>query len=304
MPLVLAGAGIVSGAQVIAPVTAVAPTLAALAGVPIPTHAQAGPIFDALQPSSELPMASAQQLTAFYEAWSVTMGQPRFAAELLRRYEDRLAAGDTMRYATWLAELNASVAQTIAGRLNTERVARLPFTVGVGLLLLVTAGLLLNARFTRPLAGALAYLIAWAILFFIVREGNFSLSLFPNSDPTTIFDEWERLSGALMGLIGLAIALTTRTCEDVFDAIATSLSALGLITLFQLLAFLWFYWQWGDVFIWTLPESSGFTAALLVLTQLAGLSVQLTPELPELPMAALVAVATAVIYALSVRRSD
>lgn len=303
-PLVMAGTGIASGTQAIAPTTAVAPTLAALIGAPIPTHAQAGPILDALVPSSELLMASARQLTAFYEEWSVTMRQPRFAAGLLRHYEDRLAAGDTNSYTTWLAELNAAVARVIAGRLNTERAARLPFVVGVGLLLLVVAGLLLNTRFVRPLAGAFAYLVAWAILFFIVREGSFSLSLFPNSDPATTFDEWERLSGALMGLIGLTIALTTRTCEDVFDAIATVLSAIGLITLCQLLAFLWFYWQWGDVFTWTLPEPSAFTAALLALTQLAGLSIRPVPDWPELPLAALVAVATAMIYALGGRRSD
>ncbi|MFC1466501.1 MAG: hypothetical protein ACFLMY_16790 [Candidatus Brachytrichaceae bacterium NZ_4S206] len=300
-PLVLAGAGVSPGTQAIAPATAIAPTLAALAGAPIPTHAQGGPILATLLPKPTLPMASAQQLTAFYEQWSAVMGQPRFASELLRRYEDQLAAGDAASYTAWLAELNRSVSAAIASRLNAERAARLPFTVGISLLLLVITGLILNVHVVRPLAGVLVYIAAWSALFFVVRGNSFSLSLFPDGDPVAIFGEWERISGALMGLIGLAIAFTTGACEDVFEAIAAALSTLGLIAIVQLLAFIWFYWQWGDMFTWTLPESSAFTAALLALTQLAGLNVQATPDLPALPLAPLVAIATAVIYAF-VRR--
>ncbi len=300
-PLVLAGAGVTPGAQAIAPATAVAPTLAALMGAPIPAHAQGRPILEALAPEPALPMASARQLTAFYELWSATMRRPRFASELLRRYEDRLSAGDAVSYAKWFAELNQSVRQATTDRLNAERIARLPFAAGVSLLLLLIAGLTLNRQLVRPLAGALAYLVVWAALFFIARGGSLSLSLFPDGDPVATLGEWERISSALMGLIGLAIALTTGACEDIFDAIATALSPLGIIALFQLLMFVGFYWQWGDTFTWTLPESSAFTAALLALTQLAGLSVQATPDLPTLPLALLVAIAAAAIYAF-VRR--
>ncbi len=296
-PLVLAGAGIVPGTEAIAPATSIAPTLAALA------HVQGGPIFPVLIKAPLLTMASAQQLTAFYEQWSVVIGQPRFASNLLRRYEDRLSTDDTSSYVTWKAELDQLVARSAANRLNGERAARLPFTLGVGLLLLVIAGLLLNADLVRPLVGAILYIIAWLTLFFIVRGGSFSLSLFPDGDPTRTLREWERISVALMGSIGLAIALTTGGLEDVFEAIAAVLSALGLIATVHLMAFMWFYWQWGDVFTWTLPESPAFVAALLAMTQLAGLSIQATPELPELPLAPLVAVATAAIYAL-VRRSS
>ncbi|MFN4294410.1 MAG: hypothetical protein ACK4JD_09785 [Thermoflexales bacterium] len=300
-PLVLAGAGVIPGAQAIAPATAVAPTLAALIGAPIPAHAQGGPILEALAPEPTLPLASARQLTAFYELWSATMRRPRFAAELLRRYEDRLSAGDAASYARWLAELNQSVRQAATDRLNAERIARLPLAAGVGLLLLLIAGLILNRQLVRPAAGALAYLVAWAALFFVARGGSLSLSLFPDGDPTATLDEWARISGALMGLVGAAIAFTSGSCEDVFEAIAAALGALGMIAIFQLLVFIGFYWQWGDAFTWTLPESSAFTAALLALTQLAGLSIQATPDLPRLPLAALVAVAAAVIYAF-VRR--
>lgn len=300
-PLVLAGAGVVTGTQAIAPATAIAPTLAALAGAPIPTHAQGGPILVVLLPAPALPMASARQLTAFYEQWSAAIGQPRFASELLRQYEDRLAADDAASYAAWFAELNQAVERAMTERLTAERAARSPFAAGVTLLLLAIAGLILNMHFIRPLASAIAYFAAWSAIFFVARGGSFSLSLFPDGDPATTFSEWGHISGALMGLIGLAIAFTTGACEDVFEAIAATLSALGLITLFQLLAFIWFYWQWGDVFTWTLPESSAFTAALLALTQLAGLSVQVMPDLPELPLAPLVAIAAGVIYAF-VRR--
>lgn len=300
-PLVLAGAGVAPGAQAIAPATAVAPTLAALMGAPIPAHAQSGPILEALAPEPALLMASARQLTAFYELWSATMRQPRFASALLRRYEDRLAAGDTISYAKWLAELNQSVRQAASARLNTERITRLPLAAGASLLLLLTTGLIVNRQLIRPAAGALAYLVAWAVLFFVARGGRLSLSLFPDGDPTATLGEWARSSSALMGLIGVAIAFTSGSCEDVFEAIVAALGALGMIAIVQLWVFIGFYWQWGDAFTWTLPDSSAFTAALLALTQLAGLSIQATPDLPRLPLALLVAIAAAVIYAF-VRR--
>jgi hypothetical protein len=300
-PLVMAGAGILAGTQAVAPATSIAPTLAALAGAPIPIHAQGGPIFAVLAPESSLPLASARQLTAFYEQWISTLGQPRFAAELLRRYEDRMAAGDEVAYATWLAELNRSVAAAAGARLTAERAARLPFTLGVCLLLLIIAGLLLNARVAAPLIGALAYLGAWLVLFFAVRQSMLSLSLFPDSDPMPTFAEWERLSAMLMLAVCAIVALTTARQESVFDAVATVLSALGLVVVVQLIAFMVFYWQWGDAFTWTLPDSPMLVAALLALTQVAALTVPVAPALPDLPVALLAAIAGALIYA-AVRR--
>jgi len=300
-PLVMAGAGIPANVQAVAPATSIAPTLAVLAGAPIPVHAQGGPIFAALAAEPASLLASARQLTTFYEQWSVTLGQPRFAAELLRRYEDRLAAGDAAAYGVWLAELNRSVATAVGARLTAERTARLPFVAGLCLLLLIVAGLLLNARVAAPLIGALAYLGAWLLLFFAVRQGNLSLSLFVDGDPGPAFEEWERLSAMLMMAVCAIVALTTGRQGSALNAVATVLSVLGLVVVAQLIVFAGFYWQWGDAFAWTLPDSSMLVAALLALTQIAALTVSVAPALPDLPVALLVAVAAALIYA-AVRR--
>jgi len=300
-PLVMAGAGILAGAQAVAHATSIAPTLAALAGAPIPIHAQGGPIFAALPPESALLLASARQLTTFYEQWSATLGQPRFAAELLRRYEDRLATGDAAAYTVWLAELNRLVAAAVGARLAAERTARLPFVAGICLLLLIIAGLLLNARVAAPLIGALVYLGAWLTFFFALRQGSLSLSLFLDGDPAPTFEEWERLSAMLMMAACAIVAITTGRQERVFDAVATVLSALGLVVVAQLIVFMGFYWQWGDVFTWTLPDSSMLVAVLLALTQVAALTMPLTPGLPDLPVALLAAVAGALIHVV-VRR--
>lgn len=302
VPLVLAGAGVVARAQAISSAVSVAPTLAALTGAPIPTHAQGGPIFAALVPQSNLPLASAQQLTAFYEQWSEVIGEPRFASALLRKYEMQLAGGDVTNYAVWLTELNNAISTAITARLSGERAARLPFVIGVGLLLLTLTGLLLNERIAPPLIGAGVYLVGWLALFFLLREGGVSLSLFRDGDPAPLLRTLERESAALMGIVCIFVALSTGGHEDAFEAITTVLNTLGLVTIFHILLFMGFYWQWGDVWTWTLPESSALVAALLALTQVAGLTVEVTPPFPEVPLALLVAVVTALIYAVVRRR--
>lgn len=303
-PMVLAGAGVAPGTQAIAKGGDVAPTLAALAGAPIPVHGQGGPVLSVLAPNAALPLASAQQLTTFYEQWAEVMGQPRFASELLRQRQGELAGGDINMYARWQAELNASVNAATVARLNAERAARLPFVIGVGLLLLAVTGVLLSTSPLPPLAGAAAYAVVWFGLFTFVRGAGYSLSLFRDGNPTPALNELERESAILMGVLCLLVALTTGRHEDVFEAITTVLCTLGLIAVFLAAQFMWYYWQWGDAFAWTLPESSAFVAALIALTQLAALTVQITPALPEVPLALLAAIGAALVYAVMRQRES
>jgi hypothetical protein len=101
-----------------------------------------------------------------------------------------------------------------------------------------------------------------------------------------------------MGVICIFAALATSQHDDVFDAITTVMSALGLIAIFHIAQFVWFYWQWGDAFTWTLPGSSALVAAMVALTQIAALTVQVTPALPELPFPLLAALCAVLIYAV------
>jgi hypothetical protein len=305
-PMVLAGAGVAPGTQAIAKGSDVVPTLAALAGAPMPVHGQGGPVLSVLAPNATapLPMASAQQLTTFYEQWAEVMGQPRFASELLRQRQGELAGGDIGVYERWQAELNALVNAATVARLSAERAARLPFVIGVGLLLLAVTGALLSTSPLPPLAGAAAYAAVWFVLFTLVRGSSYSLSLFSDGNPAPALNEIERESAILMGVLCLLVALTTGGHDDVFEAITTVLCTLGLVAIFLAAQFMWFYWQWGDAFTWTLPESSAFVAALIALTQLAAMTVQITPALPEVPLALLAAIGAAIIYAVMRRHES
>jgi hypothetical protein len=246
--------------------------------------------------------ASAQQLTTFYDQWSAAIGQPRFAAGLLRRYGDRLAAGERLAYAIWQAELGRAAAEAAHARLRAERATRLPLVLGLGLLLLLVASLLLNDWISGPLIGTLGYLLAWLVVFFVIRREPLSLSLFPDGDPEGVFAAWERLSALLMGLAGAVVAVGTGRRSDALEAVAAVLRALGLMAVAQASIVLAFYWQWGDAFTWMLPDSTWLVAALLALTQLSAFLIQVSPALPALPLPMLIAAVGALIYSV-VRRS-
>jgi hypothetical protein len=302
VPLVMAGAGVLPGSVAVAPAVAIAPTLAVLTGAPFPIHAQSGFIHNVLAAEPAAFIASAQQLTTFYDQWSATIGQPRFAADLLRRYSERLAAGDPLAYVIWQAELSRAAEKTAGAQLTAERITRLPLVLGLGLLLIVLAGSLLNNWISGPLAGALGYAVAWVVTFFVIYRAPLSLSLFPEGNPEQAFTTWEHLSAVLLGVASALVAAGTGKRSDVLEAVAVVLSALGVIAIALAAIALAFYWQWGDVFLWTLPDATWFVVALLVLTQLSAFMVQISPTLPALPLPLLVAAASALIYA-GVRRS-
>lgn len=302
VPFILAGAGVTPDAQAIAPASAVAPTLAAVAGAPIPAHAQGPVVLGALAPDPALPLASARQLTSFYEQWSEIARQPRFAAELMRAHEVALASGDPVAYSRWSAELGAAANGAVVAKLTEERTARLPFVAGVGLLLLALAALMLTEHPLHALAGAGAYAVAWFVLFTFVRGESPSLALFPGGDAGPALREFEREAALLLLAACAFIALAAGSHADAFDAATTALATLGLIALFNIAQFMWFYWQWGDAFTWTLPESTALVSAMLALAQVAALSAPIADGWPELPLAVIVTVMAAAIFA-AVRRT-
>jgi len=298
VPLVMTGAGIAPHTQAIAPQTSLAPTLSALAGAPAPMQAESGPVFDVLAASPQLPLISAQSITTFYEQWSEVMRQPRFASELLRRYQDALAGGDTVAYLKWQTELDAQVSATIAARLAAERASRLPFVIGAILMLVLLTGLFLNDRPFQPLGGLAAYTVLWLALFFLVRGDHLTLSLFPSADPTDALGELARNSAALMAAVSIIVTLFTVRHEDALDALTTVLCTLGLIALLNAAVFAWFYWQWGDAWSWTLPDSTALVLAMTSLTQLGAFLVPLVPALPDLPLTLPITVLSALVFGL------
>lgn len=297
-PMVLAGAGVLSNTQAIAPQSGIAPTLAELAGTPIPMHTEGAPIFAVLQNDATLPTASARQLTAFYEQWSEVVQQPRFAAELFKQYEQAIAGGDPSAYVQWQAALTTKVQQATAARLSEERASRLPFVIGMAVMLLALCALMLSGRPLLPLFGAVLFALIAGFVFVVVRGQSLSLTLFANGQPASFLNGVEQDAALVMTLVAGAVALATTQHEDVFDAITTVMVTLALVAVACIAVFVWFYWQWGDVYTWKLPASSQLVAVMVALTQLGAFSLPVSPDLPEVPIVLPIAVGTALVYAL------
>lgn len=300
-PLVMAGSGVTPNVQTRASAADIAPTLAALLGAPIPVEAQGAPIFEALQSNPQLPLDSAKQLTTFYEQWSEATGQPRFAAELLQRRQTGLAAGDPASYQEWKSELDVAVADAQGAKLSAERSARFPFVIGIALLLIAIAGIALSSRPWLPLIGAAFYFIAWYVVFLLVRDARFSLTMFRDGNPAPFLATAAQDSMLVLAGACIVVALSADGHDDAFDAIASVMSTLALITLIQIAQFVWFYWQWGDAFTWMLPESSSLVTAMVALTQASALNVRFTSSLPALPLPLAAAIGTALIYSAKLR---
>jgi hypothetical protein len=298
-PMVLAGAGVQPGTQAIAPQSSIAPTLAELAGTPIPMHAEGAPMFAVLQSDSALPMASARQLTTFYEQWSEVVQQPRFAAELLKQYEQPIAAGDMEAYTRWQATLETRKQQATAARLAEARASRLPFVLGLAVMLVALSALLLNGRLALPLIGAGLFALIAGAGFLAVRGYSTSLTMFVDGRPAAFLASFEQDAALFMALAAAVVALATAQHDNALDAIATVMITLGLIAMAGVAMFVWFYWQWGDVFTWTLPASSHLVAVMMALTGLSAFSLPLAPALPDAPITLPIAAGSAILYALA-----
>ncbi|HEY3290779.1 MAG TPA: hypothetical protein VGK87_11680, partial [Anaerolineae bacterium] len=327
-PLVMAGAGIVPHSQGLISSVDVAPTIAALIGMPIPAQAQGTPALEGLAlaaaatssqiltrtsvvtqaltsgitttlaPLPALLMGSAMQLTTFYESWSETVHKPRFASELLRAQQAAISSGDTNAYRKFVDAIRARADDAYMSRLNAERSQRLPILVGAALFLVVIAGITYSSRRWQPFAGAILYTIGWYALYTVARGHTYSLSVIANGDPALFLAALSRDSAMLMLGVCLLVALTTGRHDDGLDAVTTVINTVLLIACVQIGQALWFFFQWGSQFTWTLPDSQSLVAAMVALTQVSALSLRIVPELPNLPIPLVVAFVSLVVYTL------
>jgi hypothetical protein len=178
---------------------------------------------------------------------------------------------------------------------------RLPALIGFGLAWVALVGLCLQKHPVQPVVGAAAYYALWLLVFVLARGHRFSLSMFANGMPQTFWVDGMRDSALLLGGVCLFVALSTGRHKSVWDAAITVLSTIGLIVCVPLALLAWFYWQWGLAFTWVLPNSGLLAVVLMGLTQIAGLSVEITSSLPVLPVAPIVTLGAMLVY-LTVRR--
>jgi len=236
----------------------VAPTVAVLAGIPVPSHSSG----EALAPVIAAPPTSgglieAERQRAAFAALEVdTMLGPQ-TDEVTREELTRLAKRDP----------EAGLAAANAHRLELDRLSRLPYGAAVAAAALVAIAAVGFASW-RALAasgvGMVAYYMVYNGLFFIVHDYRWSLSAFNSED---LIDAWmnqRMLETAIAGLVAVAIAGLIypglrRYPNGPWGRFLPGWLTLGptviLVTQATLaLQAAWFIWWWGVLPEWRLPD--------------------------------------------------
>lgn len=264
VPLVLVGRGIQPGTYPQARQADIAPTVAALLGLPMPAFNQGQPLLSLLQadPAQKglIGQAAAIQLATFYDTYYQAVSQGRdlggpFAQAIRSRYQARIASGDAQALDDYVRELEAAAANVRERRLAGERQGRLPLAILLALLPLA------YFAFRRPsrdgllaLAGAALYFILFNFWYFLILGYRWSLTAFNTEADVVSFVEGRVIQAVVVMLLAaLAVGALAR------ERPAGVAAALGLDTLFLIgyalaVQILTFYWQWGVTSFWTIPD--------------------------------------------------
>jgi hypothetical protein len=303
VPLTLVGAGIATGASGEARATDLAPSMALLLGLPPPLNAEGTPLWDAI--ASRALMASARQLTAFYESWSEAAREPRFAAEILRDAEPGIAAGDRERYAQWRDALTRAATAQRDAKLTDASRARLPLLLGAAALALAIGLIALNNAPGATLTGVGVYVAGWLGWSAFVRGYTNSLSQFVNADPSPTLASMA-FDASIVSATALAVCaiVAARTADGLGATLGAVAGTAVCIALGNGAVFALFYWRWGDAFTWTLPEAAALVDAMNTLTRIAALNARVNEALPELPLVIPAMLIAAVAWLLFGRATD
>lgn len=259
VPLVMVGKAIRHGAYTERLQADIAPTVAALLGIPIPVHAQGRPLVEMLEASAEVKgrigLNAGLQLVGFYDAYAQTLGVRPFAGDVLTRYRERLARGEEGALSGMWEEVTARAQAARAKQFWRERLLRLPIALGIALVPLLY--LLLFRRRLRqvllPLGFSLLYFVFYNALFF-GRGYLWSLSAFNSEAQIKAFFN-ERLLDAALSLIvaGLLLALVSwkRPLLQTLERMVTFAFFVVYLLLLQVDLF---YWLYNIRFSWALPD--------------------------------------------------
>jgi hypothetical protein len=259
VPLVLKGKPIRKGLYTEQTQADIAPTVAALLGIPYPVHSQGRPLLELIEASAEVKgrkgLNAALQLAGFYDSYAKALGSSPFASGILSKYREKLASGEEGSFEQFYRELQAKAAAVRSARLWRERLARLPIAL---LLALVPLLYLLNYRkrlrsLLIPLAFALLYFAFYNALFF-GRGYNWSLSAFNTEAQIKAFFNERLLDAAISFVVaGLLLALFSWK-KPVFEAFERAVSYAFFTGYWILLQVLAFYWLYNYRFSWYIPD--------------------------------------------------
>ncbi len=259
VPLVMVGKAIRHGAYTERLQADIAPTIAALLGIPIPVHAQGRPLVEMLEASAEtkgrIGLNAGLQLVGFYDAYAQTLGVRPFAGDVLTRYRERLARGEEGAMSGMWEEVTARAQAARAKRFWRERLLRLPIALGIALVPLLY--LLLFRRRLRqvllPLGFSLLYFVFYNALFF-GRGYLWSLSAFNSEAQIKAFFNERLLDAAISFVVaGLLLALVSwkRPLLQTLERMVTFAFFVVYLLLLQVDLF---YWLYNIRFSWALPD--------------------------------------------------
>ncbi|MBC7227608.1 MAG: alkaline phosphatase family protein [Thermoflexales bacterium] len=259
VPLVMVGKAIRPGVYTERLQADIAPTIAALLGLPIPVYAQGRPLVEMLEASAEakgrIGLNAGLQLVGFYDAYAQTLGVKPFAGEILTKYRERLARGEEGALSGMWEEITARAQAARAKRFWRERLLRLPIALGIALVPLLY--LLLFRRRLRqallPLGFALLYFVFYNALFF-GRGYTWSLSAFNSEAQIKAFFNGRLLDAAVSFVVaGLLLALVSwkRPLLQTLERMVTFAFFVGYLLLLQVDLF---YWLYNIRFSWAIPD--------------------------------------------------
>lgn len=277
VPGVFSGPGMVLGSGSATSMD-VAPTVAAIAGLPVP-RASAGTVLEQVVGTGPVAGAGATQQIEFWRSHGLIVSSDSGAVPPAQGSADELRSWDEA------AQL---------GRLARERSGRSLWAAGAAIACLIAVGSVLLASrpaFLSTLVGVVAYYGVYNLLFFVVHGNKWSLSSFNSED---LVESWlnQRLIESAIAMLVAAVAAgwvypyLRRVARGPQHGFLVGWLTLGPATALTVLATLgmqiaWFYWQWGLSYTWRLPDLMwGMKFDLdLVQSTAVGLAAILTPLL-------------------------
>jgi len=258
----------------------IAPTIAALLGMSVPTHT-VGTILDQ---AVDIPTASLAESfialgrtrLAFSRAYAAAVAGELEPSSALAAASNDIAAGGEYVDEAWvhltagsadealdrarigLAVIDGGRDRVRAARIEAERAGRLPTALALALLpLLPLFYLARNRWFGLSLVGAALYFAAYNLLFFAVHGFRWSLSIFNEETLVESFFAGRMLEAALiiagLGLLLGAAAGSKRGCSG--PELAEGAATMSYLVAYGLgLQVILFYYLYGVSFGWYIPN--------------------------------------------------
>jgi len=262
VPLVIAGESIKPGSYAEVEQVNIAPTVATLLGMAIPTHSQGQPLFDVLdmtlQSKADRAVDVARQHQVFYRQYLSVIGASGYLDTELSEAYAALAAGDHegayQRATSYTEGIRQYTEQAKDAKLWRERVWRLP----IALLILVIPGAYLafyrkKAELVVPLIGAVVYFVVYDGYFFL-RGFKWSLSVFNDESMITGFIILRIVEAAISLLIAAVLVGVLMRRRSIFETAKAAVNTSFFVGFGLLLQVDLYFWLYSLDIDWYLPN--------------------------------------------------